>query len=173
MDNDHRDGTRPVDDKGTGTSRRAILAGAGGVAVAAVLAGCATYGEGGGGGGSGGAGGGGAGAGAAGATATGSPGGSGGGAVLATTSDIPVGGGVIFKEQDVVITQPRAGTFKAFSATCTHAGCPVANVSGGTINCTCHGSKFKIEDGSVAKKPAPAPLAAKNIKVEGENITLA
>jgi Rieske Fe-S protein len=94
-------------------------------------------------------------------------------AALASTADIPVGGGKIFAEQDVVVTQPAAGTFKAFSATCTHQGCPVAPVDGGTINCNCHGSKFKVADGSVATGPAAKPLAEKTIKVDGTSITLA
>jgi Rieske Fe-S protein len=68
---------------------------------------------------------------------------------LAKTSDIPVGGGKIFKAEKVVVTQPKAGEFRAFSAICTHQGCPVGSVSGGTINCPCHGSKFKIADASV------------------------
>jgi nitrite reductase/ring-hydroxylating ferredoxin subunit len=38
-----------------------------------------------------------------------------------------------------------AGTIVA----CTHQGYIVASVSGGTINCPCHGSKFSIANGSV------------------------
>jgi Rieske Fe-S protein len=72
-----------------------------------------------------------------------------------------------------VVTQPSAGKFKAFSATCTHQGCPVAGVDGGTINCTCHGSKFSIEDGSVTKGPATKALVEQDISVEGDSITLA
>ncbi|MEU4574190.1 Rieske (2Fe-2S) protein [Nonomuraea sp. NPDC023979] len=92
---------------------------------------------------------------------------------LAKTSDIPVGGGTIFKEQKIVITQPAEGQFKAFSADCTHKGCPVASVENGTIDCPCHGSKFKIEDGSVAQGPATEALPARQIKVEGDQISLA
>ncbi|MFG1671599.1 Rieske (2Fe-2S) protein [Streptomyces sp. Y7] len=91
---------------------------------------------------------------------------------LASTSDIPVGGGTIFKDEKVVVTQPEKGQFKAFSAICTHQQCLVGSVSDGTINCPCHGSKFKITDGAVANPPATQPLPAKNIVVEGNSIRL-
>lgn len=92
---------------------------------------------------------------------------------LTTTADIPVGGGKIFKDEQVVVTQPKEGEFKAFTSICTHQQCPVANVKGGTINCTCHGSKFDITDGSVAHPPATRPLAEKKITVTGNSILLA
>lgn len=92
---------------------------------------------------------------------------------LATLSSIPVGGGRIFGDQKVVVTQPQAGTVKAFSTTCTHAGCEVTAVAGGTINCPCHGSKFAIADGSVAGGPAPSPLPAVGVRVDGDAIRLA
>ncbi|MET8005890.1 Rieske (2Fe-2S) protein [Nonomuraea glycinis] len=92
---------------------------------------------------------------------------------LASTADIPVGGGKIFADQKIVVTQPTEGDFKAFSATCTHKGCAVTAVENGVIDCACHGSKFKIEDGSVSQGPATEPLAAQEIKVEGDQITLA
>lgn len=96
-----------------------------------------------------------------------------GGAALAKTADIPVGSGKIFAKQGVVVTQPTEGTFKAFSTVCTHQGCAVEKVADGTINCLCHGSKFKIEDGSVADGPANRPLAAKKITVDGDSLKLA
>lgn len=86
------------------------------------------------------------------------------GPILAKTSSIPVGGGRIIKGTWVV-TQPKKGTFRAFSAKCTHQGCPVSTIRGGTINCPCHGSKFRIADGSVARGPAKRPLARKKIKI--------
>ncbi|QEV16907.1 Rieske (2Fe-2S) protein [Streptomyces alboniger] len=95
------------------------------------------------------------------------------GTVLARTSDIPVGGGKIFKDEGVVVTQPAKGEFKAFSNLCTHKKCPVTSVEGGTINCTCHGSKFDITDGSVKQAPAPGPLPAAEISVDGDSIKLA
>ncbi|MFF0964959.1 Rieske (2Fe-2S) protein [Streptomyces sp. NPDC003703] len=94
------------------------------------------------------------------------------GAELTRTDDIPVGGGKIFKEQRVIVTQPEKGQFKAFSAVCTHQGCTVASVENGTIACPCHGSMFHAADGSVAHGPAARPLAAKEIQVEGNSIRL-
>jgi Rieske Fe-S protein len=96
-----------------------------------------------------------------------------GGAAIAQTSDIPVGGGKIISAAGVVVTQPTAGTFRAFDSTCTHQRCPVAGVSGGTINCDCHFSKFSINDGSVVSPPATEPLPEKKIVVEGTAIKLA
>jgi Rieske Fe-S protein len=87
-------------------------------------------------------------------------------------ADIPVGGGKVFPDEHVVITQPTAGTFKAFDATCTHMQCTVASVSGGTINCPCHGSKYKITDGSVENGPAPRPLTPKTVTKTGDTLTV-
>lgn len=91
---------------------------------------------------------------------------------LTRTSDVPVGGGTIFKDRKIVVTQPEAGEFKAFSAVCTHAGCIVASVSDGTINCACHGSKFSITDAAVEAGPATRPLPKEQITVEGDSIRL-
>ncbi|MFF4836477.1 Rieske 2Fe-2S domain-containing protein [Streptomyces sp. NPDC001315] len=95
------------------------------------------------------------------------------GTVLAKTSDIPEGGGKIFKDPAVVVTQPTAGTFKAFSSNCTHKGCPVTSVADGVIVCPCHHSEFSIEDGSVKRVPATKPLPAVEITVSGDEIKLA
>ncbi|MFJ8138404.1 Rieske (2Fe-2S) protein [Streptomyces sp. NPDC096013] len=96
-----------------------------------------------------------------------------GGQELAKTADIPVGGGKILKDRKIVVTQPKKDEFKAFSAICTHQGCTVGTVANGTIDCPCHGSKYRIEDGSVETGPAPKPLPAEQIKVEGNSIRLA
>ncbi|WP_330176880.1 Rieske (2Fe-2S) protein [Streptomyces sp. NBC_01498] len=111
------------------------------------------------------------GAGGDGGTEDGSAGGQ--GEVLAKTTDIPEGGGKVFEDKGIVVTQPTAGEFKAFSATCTHAGCVVGDISNGTITCPCHGSQFDAADGSVKKGPASKPLGAASITVSGDSITLA
>ncbi len=97
---------------------------------------------------------------------------------LAKLSDIPVGGGKIFESDNVVVTQPTAGTFKAFSATCTHKSCIVKTVTDGLINCPCHGSQFSIKDGSVVTparglaKDAMQPLPAKTVTVTGNDLSV-
>jgi nitrite reductase/ring-hydroxylating ferredoxin subunit len=92
---------------------------------------------------------------------------------LAATSAIPVGSGTVFTGPKVVVTQPTAGEFKAFSAVCTHMGCIVSQVSNGTIDCPCHGSQYNITTGAVVAGPAPAPLPAQQIKVSSGSIFLA
>ncbi|MFG2720427.1 Rieske (2Fe-2S) protein [Streptomyces sp. NPDC048416] len=140
-------------------ARRTVIACVGAAGLAAALTAC--------GGGSDGA------AGSDTVTPAGDGGAKGGGSVLGRTADIPQGGGKIFAKEGVVVTQPTAGQFKAFSAKCTHQGCAVSSVSAGTINCPCHGSKFDVTDGSVKAGPAPSPLPAAAISVEGDSIKLA
>jgi Rieske Fe-S protein len=97
---------------------------------------------------------------------------SGGGATaVEAVAHVPTGCGVI--KGDLVITQPQAGTFKAFSKVCTHAGCDVNKVDGGVISCPCHGSTFSIEDGSPTGGPATKPLAETKVKVDGGNVVKA
>lgn len=92
---------------------------------------------------------------------------------LAAVSDIPVGGGVIVAEPPIVITQPVAGTFKGFTAICTHQGCLVAEVAENEIVCPCHGSRFSAEDGSVIQGPATLPLTPADVVVQGASVVLA
>lgn len=148
--------------QGAEVTRRAVVAGTGILAVSAALAACSSYGNP---------------AGSApdvpgdqAADSAGQPAASGGQA-LGSTSEVPVGGGKVFN-QEVVVTQPTPGDFKAFSAICTHTGCPVSTVANGTINCTCHGSKYAIANGSVVNGPARKALAERQITVSGDTIQL-
>ena len=94
------------------------------------------------------------------------------GTVLGAASEIPVGGGKIYKAARVVVTQPARGQYLAFSAVCTHVGCIMSKVADGTIDCPCHGSEFKITTGAVVTGPAPAPLPKKQIKIVNGMVVL-
>lgn len=166
-------GAAGTDDKGsrsTTATRRIVLTGAGALGAGCFLAACGTDTSG---------------------TATGSNGGdfsdnpapagsatapaggsdSASGTVLVAAADVPEGGGVI--EGDYVITQPEAGTYKAFSKICTHQGCPVNEVKDGQIICPCHASYFDVKDGSVISGPAKSPLPETEVKLDGDNIVTA
>jgi Rieske Fe-S protein len=45
-------------------------------------------------------------------------------------------------------------------------------VANGTINCPCHGSKFKISDGSLVTGPGSGPLPPRTIAVTNGKILL-
>jgi Rieske Fe-S protein len=113
-----------------------------------------------------------------GSPAAGSTGGGGNGAgsgassgtALVATASVPVGGGKILSDPNVVVTQPTKGEFKAFSSICTHMSCPVSQIQNGLIMCPCHGSEYKISDGSVVAGPAPRPLPPVKIKVSGGQV---
>lgn len=95
------------------------------------------------------------------------------GTTLASAGDVPVGGCFVASAAKVVVTQPTEGDFKAFSAVCTHQGCLVESSTEGHIPCPCHGSTFSLDDGSVVSGPASTALAAVEIAVKGDSITLA
>jgi Rieske Fe-S protein len=134
-------------------TRRGLLAGTGAACIAGTVSACGS-----------------ARGTAAGAAVTG---GNAGGTALASTSEIPEGSGKIFSGAKVVVTQPAAGEYKAFSAVCTHMQCIVDQISNGTIDCPCHGSQYSIKDGSVVSGPAPSPLPAESIKISSGSIYLA
>jgi Rieske Fe-S protein len=162
--------------KDSAATRRGVLAGVGLVGLAGVISACSAgaasslsvgAGAGAGGATTGGATTGGTGADSAAASAAPDAAGA-----LASTSQIPVGSGMIFTARKVVVTQPTAGDYKAFSAVCTHMGCLVNQISDGTIDCPCHGSEYSIATGAVVRGPAPLPLPAKTIKITGDSIFL-
>jgi nitrite reductase/ring-hydroxylating ferredoxin subunit len=144
------------------SSRRTVLAGAAGVTAAAVLAACGGDEESPGDTGAPPAGG---------ATSGGNTGTSGD---LVKKSEIPVGGGKVFEREEVVIVQPTEGTFKAYTAICTHQQCILGSVANGFIMCPCHQSRFAVATGEPAPgSQAQKRLDEKSIKTDGDTISLA
>ena len=96
-----------------------------------------------------------------------------GGGVLATLADVKVGTAISAKTPDgkpIIIAEPTAGHVVAFTAICTHMGCTVLPVGGLKLQCPCHGSKYDAATGQVTHGPAPLPLAAVPVKVDGNSI---
>ncbi len=94
-----------------------------------------------------------------------------GGEVLSAVVKIPIGGGVVFTDSRVVVTQPTAGDLRCFSAVCPHQGCLVAGVTS-MIICTCHNSSFDISTGEVLGGPAPAPLSLVDFTINKNQVVL-
>jgi nitrite reductase/ring-hydroxylating ferredoxin subunit len=149
----------------SGTTRRAVLLGAGAAGAAGVLAACGGEEPGG-------------------TPAANPPGGAttrGGAPTTAASAikvaEIPVGSGKIYGNRSLVVTQPTTGDFKAFDTTCPHQGCQVSEIGGGLITCGCHGSQFRIADGSVARgpntgQPLSRGLTPLSATVDGDTITV-
>ncbi|MGA8257033.1 MAG: Rieske (2Fe-2S) protein, partial [Nocardioides sp.] len=95
------------------------------------------------------------------------------GSALATTDEVPVGGGLVLGDQNIVITQPTEGDFQAFGATCTHQGTAISRVGDDGMECDLHGSRFSIADGSATRGPASEALPRVAITVEGDQILAA
>jgi Rieske Fe-S protein len=80
------------------------------------------------------------------------------GAALATTDEVPVGGGIVLADERIVLTQPTKGDFQAFSAVCKHQGQTVGKVEDNVITCLFHGSQYDAATGDVVGGPAPTGL---------------
>ena len=137
------------------TTRRAVFAGVGAVGAAAALAACGSDSP------------------PAGDPSSAPSSGAPASGPVAKTSDIPVGGGKVFPEAGVVITQPTANVFRGFSSLCTHQSCVLSGVADGKINCACHFSAFDLTTGEVLNPPATKALASRDLKIDGEDISLA
>ncbi|MDP9118529.1 MAG: Rieske (2Fe-2S) protein [Actinomycetota bacterium] len=100
--------------------------------------------------------------------------GAGGPVALAKLAQVPVGGSAssssLLDGGPVVVAQPSAGAVVAFSAVCTHQGCPVSP-AGKQFQCPCHGSVYDAFTGAVISGPARRPLAPIPVKVVGDSIT--
>ena len=96
------------------------------------------------------------------------------------TTDVAVGSARMFavNGQPVAITQPKKGTFKAFSGWCTHEQNPLTQgagaiqTSGGNMICSRHGARFSTTSGAATGGPASGKLTSYALKVSGTQITI-
>ena len=90
-------------------------------------------------------------------------------AALADVQDVPVR--VTVKGQPVVLVPGPEGV-RAMGATCSHYGGPLDEgaVEDDCLVCPWHGSRFRLDDGSVARGPATAPQRSYDVRVEGDRL---
>jgi thiosulfate dehydrogenase (quinone) large subunit len=94
----------------------------------------------------------------------------GGGTDVGASADIPVGQAKSFTDpssgEPAWVVHPSASTFVAFSAVCTHAGCPVQyDASNVQFICPCHGGVYDARTGAVLQGPPPGPLPSIPVRV--------
>jgi Rieske Fe-S protein len=94
-----------------------------------------------------------------------------GGISIGTTADLPVGGSLAFSDSvgnPGFALQPKAGTYLAYSAVCTHQGCTVGyDQAANQFACPCHGALFSGASGDVVRGPAKDPLQRYSIAESG------
>lgn len=92
------------------------------------------------------------------------------GTKLGPATAVPVGQGRSFTDpasgNPAWIVHPTAADFVAFSAVCTHAGCPVQyEQSSVQFVCPCHGGVYDARTGRVVQGPPPSPLPKIPVRV--------
>ena len=93
------------------------------------------------------------------------------GTVLAALNSVPTGGSLVVNGPNgpVALARPSANQVVAHTAICTHMGCTVG-AAGGTLKCPCHGSQYNAFTGAVLQGPAPDPLRAIAVQIDGGQI---
>ena len=73
--------------------------------------------------------------------------------------------------QSIVLVR-TGGEVRAIGATCSHWGAPLEDgeLVDGCLECPWHGSRFRLEDGSVARGPATTAQLAYDVRTVGERL---
>ncbi len=75
-----------------------------------------------------------------------------------------------FGSKPVILIRLKDGSFRAFSATCTHLACTVQyRKDMGLIWCACHNGKYNLNGINIAGPP-PRPLTPFNVNQKGTEI---
>jgi nitrite reductase/ring-hydroxylating ferredoxin subunit len=76
-------------------------------------------------------------------------------------------------EGDDVLVANVGGEYRAIGATCTHAGCNLADdgdLEDGSVSCMCHGSVFDLATGEAIGPPAAEPVPVFDVRVQGDEV---
>jgi menaquinol-cytochrome c reductase iron-sulfur subunit len=86
------------------------------------------------------------------------------------SSELPWAG--VTAKNAIWLRRESENSFVAFSANCTHLGCPVRWMEGAELfMCPCHGGVY-YSDGSVAAGPPPLPLFRYDVRVENGEVKM-
>ncbi|WP_404815737.1 Rieske (2Fe-2S) protein [Streptomyces thermolineatus] len=85
---------------------------------------------------------------------------------LGPASDVPVGEAKLYRDKRILVARTAEDEYKAFSAVCTHQGCPLDEIRDGLANCPCHRSLFDPATGRAEQGPAVDPLPSVPVRVE-------
>lgn len=93
---------------------------------------------------------------------------------LVAVGDLTVGEAKVIKVAggNLAVLRTSDTDVVAHSAQCTHTGCTV-KAAGTELHCPCHGSRFDAATGQVLEGPAPAPLDAFPMRIEGDQVVSA
>ncbi len=98
-----------------------------------------------------------------------------GSSIAAKVGEIPPNTGKIFlfgNKPAILINTPQ-GTYKSFTAICTHLACTVQYRGDlGHIWCACHNGHYDPQSGEVLGGPPPRPLAEFGVVVKGKDIVV-
>ena len=94
---------------------------------------------------------------------------------VAALDDLPDGKPKRVEADGTPVLLLREGDrIRAIGATCPHLGGPLdeGSIEGDTVTCPWHGSVFCLDNGALVHGPALTPVAAYEVKVEGDRISI-
>lgn len=94
---------------------------------------------------------------------------------VCSTKDVKVKSANIFQVAAaggllVLITQPKAGVFRAFNPSCTHAGATLGGINGTNLVCNVHGATFNTSTGAPTGGPARSALGKYTLSQTGTTL---
>jgi Rieske Fe-S protein len=95
--------------------------------------------------------------------------------VVATASEIPVGGVKLFRyptaNDPCILVRTPNQKLVAYSQKCTHLSCAVYYSPGrNRLECPCHEGYFSIDTGGVLQGPPPRPLPKIQLEQRGDQV---